>query len=46
MAMASIGSGSTALRAERCWAPSMAASATSVHSSRMARMASSLAGMM
>ena len=38
--------GLLALRAERSRAPSMAASATSVHSRRMARMASSLAGMM
>jgi len=44
--MASIWSGSVALRAERSRAPSMAASATSVQSRRMARIASSLAGMM
>jgi hypothetical protein len=44
--MASLTSGSDAARAERCWAPSMAASATSVQRSLIARMASSLAGMM
>ena len=46
IAIASICSGSEALRADRSRAPSIAASATSVHSRRMARIASSLAGMM